>query len=403
MTRGLGWIVLLAVLAACARTGPSGAAATEGKKAPARKAAGRAKSPPRAATRARVAAGYERERPEGFGSQTRGGDDGRVIMVREATEDGVRLALQQANKSGGATIRFPEGATIRLERMLPRVTAPNVTLDGNGATIDGAGLAKDVALVDVRSHDVIVRDLRLRNGYDNLRVQGDEAHDVFVSHVSSTGSRDDGVSIGYGAHDVTVQWSFLAGNTRSVFCKYGANDVTLHHLWIEKGWIRSPLLSGHMRADVRNVIVEDWGEWGSRFEDGASGNFVASLFVLSPWAARIGGKGDSALRFVDAGPVYTDRNVFRGEAKPPASDGGADAPIAAPPVLTHDVDSMEEIVRDGAGCMPRDAVDRAYIALRDGWHVGEHTPVPPPVSGPPPAPAPAPSAAPVPAISAAPR
>lgn len=303
-----------------------------------------------------------------------------MVAVDAPTEAAVRLAFQKANKTGGVTIRFPAQAVIPIGRMLPRLTAPNVTLDGNGATLDGATLDRDVALIDVRSHDVVVRDLRLRNGYDNLRIQGDDAHDVFVTHVSSTGSRDDGISIGYGAHDVTVQWSFLAGNTRSIFCKYGTTtDLSLHHLWIQKGWIRSPLISGHIRADVRNVLVEDWGEWGSRFEDGATGNVVASLFVLSPYAASIGAKGDSALRVVDAGPVFMDKNVFRGEAKPPVTaTPQVDRPIDVAPVLTHDVDSMEEIVRGGAGCMPRDAVDRAYIALREGWHVGRNEPVPPP-------------------------
>jgi len=318
----------------------------------------------------------EVERREGFGAGTRGGEGGRVINVEESSEAGVKLALQRANKTGGVIVRFPENATIAIRGMLPRLTASNVTIDGNGATLDGVAMVKEVALLDVRGHDVIVRDLRFRNGYDNLRIQGDDAHDIFVTHVSSSGSRDDGISIGYGAHDVTVQWSFLAGNTRSIFCKYGdTTDISLHHLWIQKGWIRSPIFSGHIRADVRNIIVEDWGEWGTRFEDGATGNVVGSLFNLSPYAVSVGAKGDSALRFMNAGPVFTDRNVFRGEAKAPIQPSGATKPIDAPEVLTHDVDSMEDIVRSGAGCMPRDAIDRAYIATRDGWYVHDGHPL----------------------------
>jgi len=370
--RRVGTLLVLVLLAACSQN--AGAANPRQKKTEGAPAKPEAKS-----TRARPAARSETGRREGFGAQTRGGEGGRVIDVKESSEAGVRLALQRANKTGGVIIRFPENATIALHGMLPRLTAANVTIEGNGATLDGSAMVKEVALLDVRNHDVIVRNLRLRNGYDNLRVQGDDAHDVFVTHVSSTGSRDDGISIGYGAHDVTVQWSFLAGNTRSVFCKYGTTtDISLHHVWIQKGWIRSPIFSGHIRADVRNVIVEDWGEWGSRFEDGATGNAVASLFVLSPYAASIGAKGDSALRFMNAGPVFTDKNVFRGEAKAPTAPGGAKKAIAAPPVLTHDIDSMEEIVRAGSGCMPRDAIDRAYIAAHDGWHVGDSHPMTPP-------------------------
>jgi len=363
---------LLLLVMACS---PAGAASPRKPKAP---APATAKKPGASAKKPAQTAPLppEAERREGFGSRTVGGEGGRVINVEESSEAGVKLALQKANKTGGVIVRFPENATIAIRGMLPRLTASNVTIDGNGATLDGTNMTKEVALLDVRGHDVIVRDMRFRNGYDNLRIQGDDAHDIFVTHVSSTGSRDDGISIGYGAHDVTVQWSFLAGNTRSIFCKYGdTNDISLHHLWIQKGWIRSPIFSGHIHADVRNIIVEDWGEWGMRFEDGATGNVVGTLFVLSPYAVSVGAKGDSALRFMNAGPVYTDKNVFRGEAKAPVLASGATQPYDAPPVLTHDVDSMEEIVRARAGCMPRDAIDRAYIATRDGWYVHDGHPL----------------------------
>ena len=144
-------------------------------------------------------------------------------------------------------------------KKLPILNKPNLTIEGNGATMDGSGMKEGSAVLDIRTNDVIVRDLRLRNGDDNLRVDGPEAYRVVVTHVSSTGAGDDGVSIGYGAHDVTLQYSFVAGNTRSVYCKYpGTNRISLHHTWIQKGAIREPLFSGHLVADMRNVIVEDW-------------------------------------------------------------------------------------------------------------------------------------------------
>src|SRR5256885_7330372 len=53
----------------------------------------------------------------------------------------------------------------------------------------------------------------------NIRAQFAGAYNIVFSHLSSTGSGDDGISIGYGAHDVTVQYCFLAGNTRSIFLR----------------------------------------------------------------------------------------------------------------------------------------------------------------------------------------
>jgi hypothetical protein len=315
-----------------------------------------------------------REPIEGFGAATIGGAGGRVITISEPTQAAVRAAFLDANKTGNAIIRFDVHDTISIVKKLPILAAPGLTIEGGGATLDGSEMNEGSAIIDIRTNDVIVRDLRLRNGDDNLRFQGPEAYRAVVTHVSSTGSNDDGISIGYGAHDVTVQYSFFAGNTRSVFCKYpGTNNISLHHVWIQKGAIRSPIFSGKLVADMRNVIVEDWGEWGSRFEDGASGNVVSSLFTLSPYAVAIGGKPNSALRFKEAGAVYTADNASHGLSLPPAT-GTAAAPIAAPPVHTLKVGEMEAVVRARAGCLPRDHIDTAYVTMTSGWRVSETRP-----------------------------
>jgi hypothetical protein len=312
---------------------------------------------------------------EGFGTETKGGAGGRVIAIAEPTEDAVRAAFDDANTTGKAIIRFQTQQPIAIAKKLPILSKPELTIEGGGATLDGSAMKEGSAILDIRTNDVIVRDLRVRNGDDNLRVDGPEAYRVVITHVSSTGAHDDGVSIGYGAHDVTLQYSFFAGNTRSVYCKYsGTNNISLHHNWIQKGAIRSPIFSGQIVADMRNVIVEDWGEWGSRFEDGASGNVVGSLFALSPDAVKSGGKPHAALRFKEAGRVYVAKNAVKGQVQPlPA--GTSEAPIPAPPVTTFGVADMEKVVRARAGCLPRDAVDLAYINAASGWKVSETEPL----------------------------
>lgn len=316
-----------------------------------------------------------REPLEGFGTQTTGGTGGREITISEPTEDAVRAAFADAATTGNAVIRFAVTRPIAIAKKLPILNKPNLTIEGGGATLDGSAMKEGSAIVDIRTNDVIVRDLRVRNGDDNLRIDGPEAYRIVITHVSSTGAHDDGISIGYGAHDVTLQYSFVAGATRSVYCKYpGTTNLSIHHDWLQKGAIRSPILSGNLMADVRNVIVEDWGEWGSRFEDGATGNLVASLFVLSPYAASVGGKPHAALRLKEAGPVYLADNEVRGVAKPLVA-GTAEAPINAPPVTTFGVGEMERVVRARAGCLPRDAVDTAYVQATSGWKVSETEPL----------------------------
>jgi hypothetical protein len=307
------------------------------------------------------------EPSEGFGSSTPGGEGGRVLRVREPTEEAVRAAFTAA-KSGHAIIRFETTEPIRITTHLPQLEGDFVTVEGNGATlyVGGGGYAN---LIEVNGHDVIVRDIRLRDGYDNLRAQDATAYNVVFSHVSSTGAGDDGISIGYGAHDVTVQWCFLAGNTRSLFLKYKeTTNVSIHHSWVMKQWARGPLVSDHVLADVRNVIVEDWTSWGARFEAESSGNLVASLFTLSSWARSAGGKANSALRLLQTGPVFTAGNAYQGVAEP-GPEGAAVAPLPAPSVTTLPVGEMAPQVRRRAGCLPRDRVDQAYIERDDAWDV----------------------------------
>ncbi len=311
---------------------------------------------------------------EGFGASTPGGAGGKEIHVTEATDGAVRAAFAAASK-GQAHVVFDVTGPIQIKSPLPQLKGGFITVDGNGVTLVGTPITRTAAMVDVRGHDVIVRNMRLRNGGDNLRAQGDGAYNVVFSHISSTGSGDDGISIGYGAHDVTVQYCLLAGDTRSLFLKYGTtNHVSIHHSWIMKQWIRGPLVSSGVMADLRNNIVEDWAMWGVRFEADASGNVVDNLYTLGPYARSIGGKGASALRLVQSGEVFTSGNVYEDMAQE-AYVGNTTAPLDAPPVTTLPVDDMQGVVRARAGCLPRDSVDQMYIDKQDGWHIGKYEPL----------------------------
>ena len=310
---------------------------------------------------------------EGFGATTPGGAGGTEIHVTEATEGAVANAFHAA-RGGHAIIVFDVRGPIVVHNPLPLLDGAFITVEGNGAMIVGSGFSRTAAMIDVRGHDVVVRRLRLRNGGDNIRAQGPGAYNIVFSHLSSTGSGDDGISIGYGARDVTVQYCFLAGNTRSIFLKYGTTtNVSVHHSWLMKQWIRGPLVSTNVRADLRNNIVEDWDGWATRFEADSSGNVVNSLFVLGPYAKKSGGSID-ALRLIQSGPVFTAGNVYQGLAKG-GPEGNASAPIDAPPVTTLPVAEMQAVVNARAGCLPRDVVDQAYIDLRDGWHTGKFEPL----------------------------
>lgn len=318
---------------------------------------------------------------EGFGATTPGGEGGAEIHITEATDTAVRNAWKAAN-AGNRVIVFDVGGPIAIASPLPLLTGNFITIEGNGVTLDGSAINATDAMVDVRGHDVIVRNMRLRNAGDNLRAQESGAYNIVFAHISSTGAMDDGISIGYGAHDLTVQYCFLAGNTRSMFMKYGGTtNVTVHHDWFMKQWIRGPLIYAAF-ADVRNIVVEDWTLWGSRFEsNGAGGNAISSLWRLSAFAESRGGKPDSSLYAymgASAGDIYVEDNGFEGQAVESSSlNGHATTPFPAPAVTTQSRAQMEGIVTSKAGCLPRDATDQAYIDLTMNWDVADGNPLRP--------------------------
>src|SRR5262249_1610222 len=102
---------------------------------------------------------------EGFGATTPGGDGGTLITVTESTETAVAAAFAKA-AAGPAVVRFQVPDPIAIHSPLPRLTGAFITIDGNGATLYGQDFARTPGMVDVRGHDVIVKNIRLRNAGD---------------------------------------------------------------------------------------------------------------------------------------------------------------------------------------------------------------------------------------------
>src|SRR5688572_2208474 len=103
---------------------------------------------------------------EGFGAASRGGSGGKRLEVTSLDDDPrqpqpgtLRWAVQQA---GPRIVRFACAGNIRLKEPLA-VSEPFLTIDGRDAPGDGVCLA-DHCLHLKRTHDVIVRFIRIRRG-----------------------------------------------------------------------------------------------------------------------------------------------------------------------------------------------------------------------------------------------
>src|SRR5262249_3261117 len=56
-------------------------------------------------------------------------------------------------------------------------------------------------------------------------------------------------------------------------------NVSIHHTWVQKQWSRGPMVSGSVRAAVRNLGVDDWtaGHDACGRGDGAAGAYPRGL------------------------------------------------------------------------------------------------------------------------------
>jgi len=412
-----------------------------------------------------------RERYQGFGWQAAGGAGGTIIHVGPPpggcspgpTEADYVAAIHAANAAPASTIIFPPNSTIWVTAPAPKLTASYVTILGNGATIRGDAMpisTSQGALMDIRGHDVIVRDLHFRNaGNDNLRIQGSNAYNIVVTHISSTGAGDDGLSISNtctlwpgttacdptrafdasAPHDITVQYSFFAGNTRSMFVKANNPDtrierVSIHHNWFTKQWVRGPFVDKVQSADYVNNVIDDWAEWGVKFATGATGNVAYNLFRQSQYAVTLGQLVDPQCRVsqeecaFNGNPDYpyvvddpNDNNQKKGfnlgtgmvpenvytndgllhtnwyqDLALKARDGTAPEPFPAPEVFTlHLFGKVRDVAEERTGpCVltpsdierwllgervvcPRHPIDQAYLDAAE-WCVNRKAPFRPP-------------------------
>lgn len=306
------------------------------------------------------------DRPlEGFGAGTPGGAGGEPYVVTSLADAGIgtlRDALASANRS----VRFAVGGTIELQSGIS-VNGHHITLDcgtapAPGITITAAHAGVASALLQLRgAHDVILRDLRIRDAPDaatgdNLRIW-DGAHHVVVDHCSLRRPGDGNLDISDGAHDITVQWSILAEAAKNQLIRSGVSNVSLHHNLYVHGDERNPQADAvSLVIDMRNNVIYDWSSnYGTRFRNGSTGNLVRNLWIAGPRSDP----ADAVILGISADPVCMFDNVL------PPSCGARSTrnfPHAAPPVTEWPPAAALPLVLLEAGARPRDAEDLAYVA-----------------------------------------
>ena len=225
---------------------------------------------------------------EGMGAQTRGGRGGQIIEVTNLNDAGPGSLRAAIEASGPRIVVFRVAGTIQLETDLsirnPFITVAGQTAPGQGITLRDASAAVE-ALIDIETHDVIVRYLTLRAGPpsagDAMMIQASASHDTYnvvIDHNSMSWAVDRDLTTWYDVHDVTIQWNIFSEalncsinakgcHSKGVLLggyasdeqkdKPGATNISFHHNLMAQDGERNPYIKVAGVVDVVNNVVYD--------------------------------------------------------------------------------------------------------------------------------------------------
>ncbi|MBI5386035.1 MAG: hypothetical protein HZA90_15275 [Verrucomicrobia bacterium] len=330
---------------------------------------------------------------EGFGAFTPGGRGGRIIEVTNLHDSGPGSLRAAVTTPGPRIVVFKVGGVIPLKSTL-RIEQPFITIDGQNAPGPGI-LLRDFG-IEVQTHDVVLRYLRVRVGDDNVHLDAPGAREVYyggggehalyfiegsknciADHLSLSWSTTKVLTVTKMSDLITVQWCILSEGLN--FADHGLGvalgtqgRLTLHHNLFAHNQGRNPRFGTLVNCDFRNNVIYDWGDTagcgefdrvnyiGNCLKPGPSTRRAMRLFhdgvdVIMPHSLYLADNvldgNDSVNRDNWLGVGY-DRATYR-----------ASEPFAVPPVATEQArDAYEHVLKSAGATLPRrDAVDERIV------------------------------------------
>ncbi len=352
----------------------------------------------------------------GWAANTPGGRGGAILRVTTLASSGPGSFAEAVRTKGPRIIVFEVGGVIDLGEKTLKISEPFVTIAGQTAPAPGITLIRGG--VDIATHDVIVRHIRVRpgsagrpkrygNDYDAISTQGG-AYNVIVDHCSLTWATDENLSASgprfAGAtpddwrkgtsHRITFSNNLLAeGLADSVHAKGEHSKGSLIHDNVSDILIvgnlyahnmeRSPLFKGGVRGAIVNNLIYDPGpraihynliaaEWGAQPYQVGEMAVIGNVLRAGPSTPNdlamimIGGSGD--LRLHEHDNIAVDRL-----GRPlPMRGSYTTAPIRVTPFTPGPIpgvkpltarDVQDYVIRN-AGARPwdRDPIDARIVA-----------------------------------------
>ena len=273
-------------------------------------------------------------------AQTEGGRGGRIIRVTNLNPDGPGSFKSAVEQKGPRIVVFEVSGAIDLGLDSLKIREPYLTIAGQTAPSPGVTLIRGG--IDIATHDVIVRHIRVRVGrsgqkpfsWESDAISTVGAHDVIVDHCSLTWAIDENLSASGPrftgsmpddwrrgtSHDISFTYNIIAEglanashpkaeHSKGSLIHDNATGIFIYRNLYAHNMERSPLLKGGVHAAVVNNLIFDPGtqaihynlmdlEWiGKPHQPGelsAVGNVLRAGFSTRDDVAflTIGGVGD---------------------------------------------------------------------------------------------------------------
>ncbi len=228
----------------------------------------------------------------GWAAATPGGRGGAVIRVTNLNADGPGSLRAAIDAKGPRIIVFEVGGVIDMKRTTLTISEPFVTIAGQTAPSPGITIIRGG--IDVKTHDVIMRHIRVRPGVDGqAKRSGWEvdalstvgAYNVIVDHCTMTWALDENLSASGPRFTGSSVEEWRRGTSRNITFSYNllaegladashpkgehskgsllhdnATGILIYRNLYAHNVERNPLLKGGVHAAVVNNLIYDPGK-----------------------------------------------------------------------------------------------------------------------------------------------
>ncbi|WP_420822468.1 pectate lyase family protein [Sphingomonas crocodyli] len=290
----------------------------------------------------------------GWAAKTPGGRGGRIIRVTTLASDGPGSFKAAIEAKGPRIVVFEVAGVIDLGRQGLKITEPYLTIAGQTAPSPGITLIRTG--IDIATHDVIMRHIRVRTGVDGQpHLSGWEADalstvaasNVIIDHCTFGWAIDENMSASGPrftgktpeewrkgtSHDITFSYNIAAEglanashpkgeHSKGTLLHDNATNILIYRNIYAHNKERNPLLKGGVHAEVVNNIIYDPGErgihynlmaleWGEHpYQDGqltAIGNVLRGGVSTAPGMPFLMLGGDGDLRYFGKDNIAVDK------------------------------------------------------------------------------------------------